>query len=80
MTAQQRQKPFCQAPSETFASLQSLMSVPGLGLRQEQPNSELEEPWQGRLRILQQWICELLSKNQQLRMLLEAALATERED
>jgi hypothetical protein len=47
----------------------------------QQPNQhlnwELEEEWQERLRSLQQWICELLIKNQQLRMSLELATAAE---
>jgi len=79
MTTQQRQKPFGQAPADTIASLQRLMSAPVSGQRHEQPDPELEEQWQDRLRILQQWICELLLENQKLRMSLEAALA-ERED
>jgi hypothetical protein len=78
VTTQQRQKLFGQTPSDTIASLQRLMSAPISG-RHEQPDPGLEEQWQDRLRILQQWICELLFKNQQLRMSLETALA-ERED
>ena len=77
MTTQQRQEPFGQAPTDTIASLQRLISAPVFGQR---PDPGLEEQWQDRLRILQQWICELLFKNQQLRMSLEAALAPERED
>jgi hypothetical protein len=54
------------------------------GLRCEQPDqgSErgFEEEWQRSLRSLQQFICELLLKNQQLRMSLEAALAQIRRD
>jgi hypothetical protein len=83
MTTQQRQEPFGQAPTDTIASLQRLMSAPVSGLRHQQldrgPGGP-EEQWQDHLRILQQWICELLFKNQQLRMSLEAALAPERED
>jgi hypothetical protein len=52
--------------------------------RYEQPNQqanrELEEEWQDRLRSLQRWICELLIKNQQLRMSLELATAAERRE
>ena len=35
---------------------------------QQQPESAQEEFWQERLRSMQEWICELLIKNQQLRM------------
>jgi len=31
--------------------------------------------WQDKLRSLQQWVCELLIKNQELRMALESATA-----
>lgn len=37
------------------------------GLRQ-QPESEEHEFWQERLSSMQEWICELLIENQQLRM------------
>jgi hypothetical protein len=80
MTTQQRQEPFGQAPADTIASLQRLMIAPVSGLWHEQSDPRLEEQWQDRLRTLQQWICELLFKNQQLRMSLAAALAPERED
>lgn len=80
MTTQQRPEPFVQASPDAIASLQRLMSAPVSSLRHEQSDPRLEEQRQDRLRILQQWICELLFKNQQLRMSLEAALAPERED
>ncbi len=35
----------------------------------------LQEEWQSRLQGLQEWICELLIKNQQLRMALMAMKA-----
>jgi len=44
------------------------------------PDQTREEEWQERLRCAQQWICELLIKNQQLRMSLESAKARERGD
>jgi hypothetical protein len=37
-------------------------------LGQQQPEFGQEKHWQNRLRSLQQWICELLIENQQLRM------------
>lgn len=60
-TVHQHQEPFIQAP----------------GLRLEQPGQVLEEEWQERLRFLEQWVCELLIKNQQLRMSLESAKVRE---
>jgi len=36
------------------------------------------EEWQDHLRSLQRWICELLIKNQELRMALESATAQEK--
>jgi hypothetical protein len=44
------------------------------------PDQVREEEWQERLRCAQQWVCELLIKNQQLRMSLESAKARERGD
>jgi hypothetical protein len=45
-----------------------LIYGPVAGLAQQQPESAQEELWQDRLSSLQQWICELLIENQQLRM------------
>lgn len=40
----------------------------------EQPGKEREEEWGQSLRSLQEWICELLIRNQELRMsLLDSA-------
>lgn len=36
----------------------------------EAPNADPQEEWEIRLRSLQDWICELLIKNQQLRIAL----------
>jgi hypothetical protein len=44
------------------------------------PDRVREEEWQERLKCAQQWICDLLIKNQQLRMSLESARARERGD
>jgi hypothetical protein len=77
MAAQQRQEPFTQAPAGPIAPVQRLTGAPVEGLRHEQPGQGLEEEWQDRLRSLQQLICELLIKNQQLRMSLELAKAPE---
>jgi|HubBroStandDraft_1064217.scaffolds.fasta_scaffold1837777_2 hypothetical protein len=77
MTAQQRQEPVGQAPAGITPPLQHLTSATVAGLRHEHSYEEPEEDWQLRLRSSQQWICELLIKNQQLRMLLESAKAPE---
>lgn len=46
--------------------------------RCEEP-ARVPEEWQDRLRSLEQWVCELLIKNQKLRMALESARAQEEE-
>jgi len=44
-----------------------LMSASASEWRRQKWHQELEQEWQGRLSDLQQCICELLIKNQQLR-------------
>jgi len=77
MTAQQSQEPSAQAPAGTIPPVHRPASVAVAGLRHERADQGLErgleEEWQSSLRNLQQFICELLLKNQQLRMRLEAA-------
>ena len=77
MAVQQPREPFAHAPVFAFASVQRLTGAPDAGWPHEQPYQRREEEWQDRLRSLQQRICELLLKNQQLRMLLESAEAPE---
>ena len=48
------------------------------GPQYEEPTRGPEE-WQKLLNSLQQWVCELLIKNQELRMALESAAAQEKE-
>jgi len=78
MSTDQRQKPIGKANAGSITP----------GRRQsryvdsESQRKELEagqEEWQDRLRSLEQWICELLIKNQQLRTALESAAARETE-
>lgn len=38
------------------------------------------EEWQDQLKSLQQWVCELLITNQQLRMALESTMAQEKRE
>jgi hypothetical protein len=77
MSTDQRQKPIGKANAGSI--------TPGRLSRyvvSESQGKELEagqEEWRDRLRSLEQWICELLIKNQQLRMALESAAAPETE-
>ena len=67
---------------ETYAG--SIMPGPRLARyvasesQRKEPEAGQEES-QDRLRSLERWICELLVKNQQLRMALESATASEKE-
>jgi hypothetical protein len=45
------------------------------GYSAEMSIEDLHEEWQTRLRSMQEWICQLLIKNQQLRMALMEAQA-----
>ncbi len=72
MAVQQYQEPFAQAHAGTIERMQRLRGASVAGLRHEQPDQGLEEEWDERLRSLQRCICELLIKNQQLRMALES--------
>ena len=77
MTSLQPQECFAQAHGGPVPRLQRSTNTSVAGSRFEQPNQQLEEEWQDRLRSLQRWICELLIKNQQLRMSLELATAAD---
>ena len=68
MTAQLRDEYLVPSRAGDFASVQ----FGGLGA--EQLDQECHADTECRLNFLQQWICELLRKNQQLRMSLEAAI------
>ena len=70
MNTEQRQKPFGKAWS--FAPLQRPASRVIEGPLYEEPTQGPEES-QDLLNSLQQWVCELLIKNQELRMALESA-------
>jgi hypothetical protein len=72
MAAQPYQEPFAQAHAGTLEPVQRLRSASVAGRRHEQPDQRVEEQWHERLRSLQRCICELLIKNQQLRMALES--------
>jgi hypothetical protein len=86
MLAEQRHEPF--APPRVGTSLTEgrLTDELSTGLRHAQRDEAqkeergLEAEWQEKLRSLEQWICELLIKNQRLRMSLEPTMTSERGD
>jgi hypothetical protein len=73
MTDQQRQQPLTQSSPSGIEPVQDLASASATGWRQEKCDQGQENEWEARLENLQQLICDLLIKNQQLRWLLEAA-------
>ena len=73
MTRQPRQEPFKQAPRGTILTEQHLTNSPLVSPLHEGPCLSPGEDLQEQLRRLQQCVCDLLIKNQQLRMLLESA-------
>jgi hypothetical protein len=76
MVMQQYQELCADMATGAIASVDQLVNAPSVRPRYEQTDPGPEE-WQDRLRTLQQWVCELLIKNQQLRMSLELARAME---
>jgi hypothetical protein len=78
MNTEQREKPFGNTAEESTMPLQRMTSQVIAGPQYEEPARGPEE-WQDHLRSLQQWVCELLIKNQKLRMALESAMAQEKE-
>ena len=80
MTSQPWQEPFKQAPRGTISTEQNLTSSPFASPLHEGPRLSDGEGLQEESRRLQQCVCELLIKNQQLRMLLESATESARQD
>lgn len=76
MATQQHQELGAYQPDGAMVPGSQFISAFHAGTRYEHSDSVPEE-WQERFRNLQQWVCELLIKNQQLRMLLELARAEE---
>jgi len=64
---------FAQTNSGAFALQQSRETTLAEAHGHEEWMQRIEEAWQGHLETLQQCVCELLLKNQQLRMELTAA-------
>jgi hypothetical protein len=78
MNTEQSQKPLGKAGAWSITPLQRPASRVIEGPQYEEPTRGTEE-WQKLLNSLQQWVCELLIKNQELRMALELAAAQEKE-
>jgi len=68
------------SPAESIASLQATGRTSGDGSQFNPTSEESHQAWQFRLGNLQECICELLIKNQQLRMALKELKATLSED
>jgi hypothetical protein len=71
----QRQESFVTPLSGNDSSVQPLTDPFNAELQHDKPGQEREEEWQQRLCNLQEWICHLLIKNQQLRMSLDLAVS-----
>jgi hypothetical protein len=67
------QESFTPSPASAVSPMHRLTAAFDPEPRDDQPDHEREEAWEQRLRSLQEWICELLIKNQQLRMSLLAS-------
>jgi hypothetical protein len=76
----QRDAPLTQGPAGPMVPLRRSTSLPWEGMLLEQQDREPQEDWQNTVSGLQQWICELLLKNQQLRFLLQAGMTQEERD
>jgi hypothetical protein len=74
MNTEQPQKLFANAATGSISPVQSLASRVIAGSQYEEPAQKPDE-WQDRLRSLEQWVCELLIKNQELRLALESSAA-----
>ena len=73
MATQRRQAHFAQRNSEAIAIEENADKAHIEQHGHEEWTQRIEEAWQGHLETLQQYLCELLLKNQQLRMALIAA-------
>ncbi len=79
MATHQRQEPVAQTHAEVVVPLEQRSKNPSTErARHEQWERRIEEDWQMHLETLQQCICELLIKNQRLRMELMVAADTKR--
>jgi hypothetical protein len=72
MDTQPRRQPLSPTPADSIPQAPRSAAPPSEEPRGEDQPRELERELQFRLRNLQEWICELLIKNQNLRMTLMA--------
>jgi hypothetical protein len=68
MAAPGTSEPLTDESEDCISEVRRLASAHVPRLKHEQPDQGSEE-WHDRLRVLEQWICELLIENQLLRML-----------
>ena len=73
IATQRRQEHFAQTSSGTIAYEQRTERALVERHGHEEWMQSIDETWQGHLETLQQYVCELLAKNQQLRMALMSA-------
>jgi hypothetical protein len=78
VATQRRQEHFAQTNSGVIAPEQSTERALIERHGHEEWTQRIEEAWQGHLAALQQYVCELLLRNQQLRMALVAVDEPER--
>jgi hypothetical protein len=72
MNTEQPQERFAIAAKGPITPARSLTSRTIAGSQYKEPAQEPDQ-WQDRLRSLEQWVCELLIKNQELRLALESS-------
>ena len=77
MNAEQRRKPTPNSTVRFITPLQRPASRLTAGPEEELTRGP--EEWQDQMKRLQQWVCELLIKNQELRLALASTMAQEKE-
>jgi len=80
IAGRQREVPFIQGPAGPIMPLRPSTGFPWDGLLLEQQERDIPQDWQKTVSGLQQWICELLLRNQQLRFLVQAGKTQEERD
>jgi hypothetical protein len=78
MATQRRQEHFAQMDSGVISPEQRTKGAPSDRRGHKEWEQRIEKDWQSHLESLQQCVCELLLKNQQLRIALMAAKDPER--
>jgi hypothetical protein len=73
MATQKRQELFARTNAGAISPEQRMKRTPAERHGHEEWKQRIEEDWQNHLETLQRYVCELLRKNQQLRMALTTA-------